>query len=183
MKKLLKAIGIAVVSLLVVAGVVILGSRWIYGPLGPFPGPKLTGPVVEEPVADWSSIDAVKVVQIETDPEDPYSVSTWITRVGNEIYVFAGSHERPVSVSRRKRCAIAHDDNALARLEYLRREAKDNSLRIIVDDLPYEFHTCQVYLLLANVGQLDEFESIGIDIQLTDAGNGAVGLKVDFREL
>ena len=95
MKKLLKAIGIAVVSLLVVGGAVILGARWIYGPLGPIPGPKLTGSVVEEPVEDWSSIDAVKVIQIETDPADPYSVSTWVTRVGSEIYVFAGSDQSP----------------------------------------------------------------------------------------
>ena len=48
MKKLLKAIGIAVVSLVVVLGAVILGARWIYGPLGPIPGPKLTGTVVED---------------------------------------------------------------------------------------------------------------------------------------
>ena len=95
MKKLFKAIGIAVVSLLVVAGAVILGARWIYGPLGPIPGPKLRGTLVEEPVADWSSIGAVKVIQIETDPEDPYSVSTWVTRVGNQIYVFASDDESP----------------------------------------------------------------------------------------
>jgi len=94
-KKLLKVLGIAVVSLLVVVGAVMLGSRWIYGPLGPIPGPKLTGPVVEEPVEDWSWIDAVKVIQIETNPEDPYSVSTWLTRVGDQIYVFAGSEENP----------------------------------------------------------------------------------------
>jgi hypothetical protein len=94
-KKLLRGIGIVVASLLVVGGAVILGARWIYGPLGPFPGPKLRGSVVEEAAKDWSSVDAVKVVQIETDPEDPYSVSTWLTRVGSEIYVFAGSDESP----------------------------------------------------------------------------------------
>jgi hypothetical protein len=94
-KKPLRTIGITVVSLVVVLGAVILGARWIYGPLGPIPGPGLTGAVVEEPVEDWTSIDAVKVIQIETDPEDPYSVSTWITRVGDEIFVFAGSDESP----------------------------------------------------------------------------------------
>ena len=94
-EKLLKVIAIAVVSLLVVVGAVMLGSRWIYGPLGPIPGPKLTGPVVEEPVEDWSWIDAVKVIQIETDPEKPYSVSTWLTRVDHQIYVFASSEESP----------------------------------------------------------------------------------------
>ena len=76
MKTILKAMGIAVVGLLAVAGAVILGARWVYGPLGPIPGPELAGSLVEEPVEDWSSVDAVKVVQIETRPEDPYSVST-----------------------------------------------------------------------------------------------------------
>jgi len=95
MKKLLEVIGIILVSLLVVVGAVVLGARWFFGPLGPIPGPELSGPVVEEPVDDWSWIDAVKVVQIETRPEDPYSVSTWVTRVGNEIYVFAGDEESP----------------------------------------------------------------------------------------
>jgi hypothetical protein len=95
MKKLFKALGIAFLSLLVVGGAVVLGARWVFGPLGPIPGPELRGAVVEEPVADWSSIDAVKVIQIETGPEDPYSVSTWVTRVGNQIYVFAGDDESP----------------------------------------------------------------------------------------
>lgn len=95
MKRLARSIGIVVVSLLAVGGAAILGARWIYGPLGPFPGPKLKGSTVEEPVDDWSSIDAVKVIQIETDPEDPYSVNTWVTRVGDAIYVFAGNEESP----------------------------------------------------------------------------------------
>jgi hypothetical protein len=95
MKKLLKAIGIALLCLLVVVGAAILGARWIFGPMGPIPGPELSGPMVEEPVADWSWIDAVKVIQVETRPESPYSVSTWITRVGDEIFVFAGNEESP----------------------------------------------------------------------------------------
>jgi hypothetical protein len=95
MKKLLKALGIVVLGLLVVVGATMLGSRWIFGPIGPFPGPKLSGPAVEEPVGDWSFVDAVDVVQIETRPDAPYSVSTWLTRVDNGIYVFAGDDESP----------------------------------------------------------------------------------------
>lgn len=95
MSKILKAMGIVVVCLLAVGGAVILGARWVYGPLGPFPGPELAGSLVEQPVDDWSSVDAVKVVQIETRPENPYSVSTWLTRVGDGIYVFAGDDESP----------------------------------------------------------------------------------------
>jgi len=95
MRKLLKAIGIVIVSLLVIGGAAILGARWIYGPMGPFPGPGLTGPVVEEPVEDWSFVDAVKVIQIETRPEAPYSVSTWMTRIDNGLYVFASNDQSP----------------------------------------------------------------------------------------
>jgi hypothetical protein len=95
MAKLLKAIGIALACLLLIGGAVILGARWIYGPLGPFPGPALAGPVAEGPVEDWSFVDAVKVVQIETRPDDPYSVSTWMTRVDDGVYVFAGDDESP----------------------------------------------------------------------------------------
>ena len=95
MKRIFKVIGIALLCLLLIGGVVILGARWIYGPLGPIPGPKLRGALVEEAAQDWSSIDAVKVVQVETCPEHPYSVSTWLTRVGDEIYVFAGNAESP----------------------------------------------------------------------------------------
>jgi len=94
-KTVFKAVGIAVIGLLVIGGAVILGARWIYGPLGPIPGPELSGSVIEEPVEDWSFIDAIKVVQIETRPEDPYSVSTWATRIGDGIYVFASDDESP----------------------------------------------------------------------------------------
>ena len=95
MKATLKAMGIAVVGLLAVGGAVILGARWVYGPLGPFPGPELAGSLVEEPGEDWSSVDAVKVVQIETRPHDPYSISTWLTRAGDGIYVFAADDGSP----------------------------------------------------------------------------------------
>jgi len=94
-KKLLKRVGIVLVSLFAVGGAVILGARWVYGPLGPIPGPEFTGSVVEEPVEDWSFVDAVKVIQIETRPEAPYSVSTWLTRVDDGIYVFASNDESP----------------------------------------------------------------------------------------
>jgi hypothetical protein len=95
MRKVLKAMGVAVVGLLAVGGAVILGARWVYGPLGPLPGPELAGSLVEEPGEDWSSVDAVKVVQIETRPEDPYSVSTWLTRIDDGIYVFAADDGSP----------------------------------------------------------------------------------------
>jgi hypothetical protein len=107
----MKTIGLTVVGLVVVCGIVALGSLWVYGPLGPIPGPELSGSVVEEPVEDWSFIDAVKEVQIETRPADPYSVNTWATRVGNHIYVFAGGEESPWVVN------IGQDPQVRVRVE------------------------------------------------------------------
>ena len=95
MGKLLKGIVLTLVVLVVIAGVLWLGSRWLFGPIGPMPGPRLSGMVVEEPVQDWSFVDAVKVIQIETRPGAPYSVSTWMTRIDDGLYVFAGDDESP----------------------------------------------------------------------------------------
>ncbi len=95
MGKLLKGIGLTLVGLIVIVGILWLGSRCVFGPLGPIPGPGLSGMVAEEPVQDWSFIDAVKVIQIETRPNAPYSVSTWMTRVDDGLYVFAADDESP----------------------------------------------------------------------------------------
>jgi hypothetical protein len=91
----LKTIGLIVVGFLVACGIVVLGALWFYGPLGPIPGPELSGSVVKEPAGDWSFIDTIEVIQVETHPENPYSVNTWATRIGDDIYVFAGGEEVP----------------------------------------------------------------------------------------
>jgi hypothetical protein len=95
MRKLAKGIGLTLVGLAVIAFALFLGSRWLFGPLGPIPGPRLSGAVVQEPVEDWSFVDAVEVVQVETRPDAPYSVNTWMTRVDDGVYVFAGDDESP----------------------------------------------------------------------------------------
>jgi hypothetical protein len=92
-KTLLKVVGIAVGGLVLVCAVVVAGSLWIFGPVGPVPGPELSGPLVTEPVDDWSFVDAIDTIQLETRPEDPYSVNIWLTRVGDAVYVFAGSDQ------------------------------------------------------------------------------------------
>lgn len=94
MRKLLERIGMAAAGLLALVGVVILGARFLYGPLGPIPGPELSGTVIEEPVDDWSLADAIQVIQVETRSEDPYTVNTWVTRAGDGIYVFAGTEDK-----------------------------------------------------------------------------------------
>ena len=59
------------------------------GPIGPMPGGKLSGDVAAPP-PDWSASDAVKNVQLETDPDgDPYSVNVWGAGMGPRFYVAA----------------------------------------------------------------------------------------------
>ncbi len=59
------------------------------GPLVMIPGGALSGTV--EPVPDdWSFTDEVDTVQLETRPDDPYSVNIWGVGIGERFYVAAG---------------------------------------------------------------------------------------------
>lgn len=69
------------------AAVLLLGC----GPIVMIPGGELTGTVREIP-ASWAFIDEVDTVQLETRPDDPYSVNIWCVRVGEALYV-GGSRE------------------------------------------------------------------------------------------
>ncbi|MCG8590872.1 MAG: hypothetical protein MJE66_16390 [Proteobacteria bacterium] len=59
------------------------------GPLVMIPGGALSGDV-QPPPADWTFSDATETVQLETRPEDPYSVNIWGAAVGPRFYVAAG---------------------------------------------------------------------------------------------
>ena len=75
--KIRNAIAIA----LICAGLVGCG-----GPFLVFPGGALSGEVVTAPVADWSFIDST-FLDLETRPEDPYSVElNYVVRDGN-LYI------------------------------------------------------------------------------------------------
>jgi hypothetical protein len=66
--------------------VLALGCRWV-----PFPGGRLDGhpkPVPE----DWSFLAETSIVQIETRPEDPYSVNIWAVGMGPVVYLHAGAN-------------------------------------------------------------------------------------------
>ena len=61
---------------------------------GPFllpPGGELEGPVAETP-DDWSFTDDVSTVQVETRPEDPYSINIWAVSLGDSLYLHAGAN-------------------------------------------------------------------------------------------
>jgi len=57
------------------------------GPLGPIPGGKLSGRVSDEAILDWSFAADVDVIQMETRPDDPHSVNTWVGVYDGKLYV------------------------------------------------------------------------------------------------
>jgi hypothetical protein len=55
------------------------------------PGGKLEGAPAAAP-HDWSFTDDVSTVQLETNPQDPYSVNIWAVGIGPVLYVHAGAN-------------------------------------------------------------------------------------------
>lgn len=70
---------------------VALASAGCGGPFLVLPGGALEGPVAPAP-DDWSVAREVKTVQLETRPDDPYSVNIWAVGLGPAIYVHAGAN-------------------------------------------------------------------------------------------
>lgn len=58
-----------------------------WGPCGPIPGGEISGEAVTEPVTDWIFTNDHSTIQVETRPEDPYSVTTWCFTDGPHLYV------------------------------------------------------------------------------------------------
>jgi len=54
-----------------------------------FSGKALSGEE-REPPADWSELAAIETLQIETRPDDPYSVNLWAVGIGPDLYVGTG---------------------------------------------------------------------------------------------
>jgi len=51
----------------------------------------LTGKVTPLPKS-WSDVAAAEIIQLETNPADPYSVNLWVIGDGELLYVFAGDN-------------------------------------------------------------------------------------------
>jgi hypothetical protein len=52
-------------------------------------GGELGGEVIDPP-ADWSAFNEEEIIQLETRPEDPYSVNIWMIARGPDLYVATG---------------------------------------------------------------------------------------------
>ena len=93
------------------------------GPMVMIPGGELSGDTAPVP-ADWSFTDAVETVQLETRPEDPYSVNIWGVGVGDQFYVASGKSDNAWAGH------IAADDRVRLRIEgtvYEMRAVRDDS--------------------------------------------------------
>ncbi len=76
------------------ARLIAISSLFLVAGCGPFlvlPGGKLDGVTARAP-SDWSFSDEVDTVQLETRPEDPYSVNVWAVAMGPLLYVHAGAN-------------------------------------------------------------------------------------------
>jgi hypothetical protein len=62
------------------------------GPIGLLPGGELDGEARRAP-SDWSFAGEYGTVQLETRPEDPYSVNIAFTVLDGRLYINAGSTE------------------------------------------------------------------------------------------
>jgi hypothetical protein len=70
-------------SLLLVACLLLTGCS---EPFIVMSGGALAGEVTDPPV-DWSPLNSVEVVQLESNPDDPYSINIWAAALGPNIYV------------------------------------------------------------------------------------------------
>lgn len=57
----------------------------------PFSSGALQGEVTPIP-ADWTPVASADVIQLETNPAEPYSVKLWIIGDGTDLYVHAGAN-------------------------------------------------------------------------------------------
>ena len=57
----------------------------------PFSGGKLSGEIM--PIPDgWPEVTNAEVIEIETNPSEPYSVKLWVVVVDDKPYIYAGAN-------------------------------------------------------------------------------------------
>jgi hypothetical protein len=87
MRRLLRALGIALAALIVLGVVLSAAARFHDGPLGPFPGGPFRGPVEHGAEPDWRFLDQTSGIDLEVNPAEPRSVHVWVVRDANGVYV------------------------------------------------------------------------------------------------
>ncbi len=106
------------VSVLLAFSVLLLAC----GPMGPFPGGRLSGSVAADLPGDWSFADAQDTVQLETRSSAPYSVNLWGAGIGDRFYLASGGGDA----------------------RWVRYIAEDPNVRLRVGDTIYELRAVRV---------------------------------------
>ncbi len=78
-----------VVRTIIFSGITIVAAC---GPMGPVPGGAIDGESIPAPQS-WAASDAVKVISLETNPEQPYSVNIWAVGIDPFLYVGASDSD------------------------------------------------------------------------------------------
>ena len=91
------------------------------GPTWMFPGGSLDGSSATPP-EDWAWTDGVSTIQLETRPEDPYSVNIWAVGIDQKLYVHAGAN----------------------RSTWIENMEADSSVRVLINEDIYEMEAFRV---------------------------------------
>ncbi len=87
----------------------------------PISGGKLEG-VLTDPPTDWTQAAADKIIRLETNPSEPYSVKLWVLGIGSDLYIHAGAT---------RTTWVEHIEN-------------DHNVRLLIGDKLYELHAQRV---------------------------------------
>ncbi len=98
-------------------------------PLGPLSGGRLGGDVYSQPVTDWTFADDTETCQIETNPDDPYSVNTWCTGWQGNLYVPTSMILGPVVPGER---------------QWVRNVESESEVRVRIDGVVHELAAARV---------------------------------------
>jgi hypothetical protein len=111
------------------AGTAVALALCACGPLGPFAGGSLRGPVHEGAVADWSFAAETEELELETNPASPHSVHTWCAVDGPRLYVPSSMIRGPKRPDER---------------EWIRNVGADPRVRARIDGTVYELQAVRV---------------------------------------
>lgn len=109
--------------------VLLASASFACGPIGPVAGGRLRGTPHQGNLPSWEFVADVETVQIETRPDDPYSVNTWIGSYQGGLYV-------PTSL-------ILGADEPSER-EWVRNVEADPRVRLRIDGTVYELQALRV---------------------------------------
>ncbi len=93
----------------------VIATSGCNGPFMLLPGGGLEGAVKPSP-SDWSFVGEYETAQLETQPEDPYSVNIAVTVIEGNLYINAGDTET----------------------EWVKNIAANSLVRLRLDDVLYE---------------------------------------------